>query len=56
MSQWVDAYVVEDHEGNYMELFGDQYQAEDYANLLNDTARANSEQLTVRHTIVDIEG
>lgn len=56
MSIWVDCYVVET-EGEdpvYYELFSDQAMAEDYARLQNETVRANSEFLVVRHTIVDI--
>lgn len=56
MSIWVDVWVLEDHEGLYFELFGDEVMANEYANLMNETVRKHSEPLTVRHTIVDIEG
>jgi hypothetical protein len=55
MSQWVDAYIVEDEEGNYYELFGDSVLAVDYIDAINDGLRANSPKLVIRHTIVDIE-
>lgn len=55
MSQWVDLYVVEDKEGQWYELFGDQVTAEQYVDNINSTLRANSPPLVIRHTIVDIE-
>ena len=55
MSIWVDAFVVEDENGKYYELYGDQVTAEDYVDMINSTARAFSPKLVVRHTIVDIE-
>lgn len=54
MSIWVDAYVVEDDEQQYFELFGDYLLAQDYVVKVNDTLRANSPPLVIRHTIVDI--
>lgn len=54
MSQWVDAYVVEDEDGQYFELFGDHTLAEDYVKEINQNLRVASKQLIIRHTIVDI--
>ena len=55
MAIWVDAYVVEDDDGQYLELFGDQVTADQYVDVVNNTLRENSPPLRVRHTIVDIE-
>lgn len=55
MSQWVDAYIVEDEEGQYMEMFGDEVAATEYVDVINNTLRENSPPLIIRHTIVDIE-
>lgn len=56
MSIYVDAYIVEDEEGGFMELFGDETQAEQYVGLFAFEGEAYGRKMTVRHTLVDIEG
>ncbi|WMM95576.1 hypothetical protein CRP143_gp11 [Roseobacter phage CRP-143] len=55
MSIWVDLYVVENEEGQWYELFGDEVTADQYVENINSSLRKNSPPLRVRHTIVDIE-
>ena len=53
MAIWVDAYIVENASGGFLEIFGDETQAEQYVELF--AGKKVSELMKIRHTIVDIE-
>lgn len=55
MAYQVDAFVVEDENGDFMELFGDETQAEQYINLFLFEGECYGRKMTARHVIVNIE-
>lgn len=56
MAYQVDAFVVEDENGDFMELFGDETQAEQYINLFLFEGECYGRKMTYRHVTVTIEG
>jgi hypothetical protein len=55
MGYFVSAYVVEDENGDYMELFGDQTQAEQYVDLFAFEGEVYGRKMTARQVIVEIQ-
>lgn len=53
MAIWIEAFVVEDLDGGFLELFGDETQAEQYVELF--TSDKWGADMRIRETIVDIE-
>jgi len=54
MGYLVDAFVVEDEDGEFMELFGDETQAEQYIDLFAFEGECYGRKMTARHVVVEI--